>query len=371
VKTALFVDDEPHVLSGLRRMLRSLRNEWSVETAGSGRAALALLDAEAFDIVVSDMKMPGMDGAELLTHVRSLHPASIRVILSGEAERGAILKSIAPSHQYLSKPCEAQALRATLDRVHELGALLDREALRRVACSVEFLPVSPATHRDLAEALAQPAPSLSQIGRILERDAGSSANLLKLCNSAYFGVREPTGNVQRAVTYLGPVTLRDLLDAGAFPEGDTGIGVEDVPTCASVAQLAGTIAGALGLGPAAEDEARCAGLLHRLGQLVVRSAAPEHVAEFEPAEAQLGAYLLGLWGVPRTIVDAVAYQARPAEAQQAGVSVLTAVHAARALLDPRSSATLDLGYLRGLDLESRCAEWRAWAERQESAVGRA
>jgi len=69
MKNILFVDDEPVLLDGLRRSLRSMRNEWSITFAGSGEEALKVLEKAPFDVVVSDMRMPKMDGAQLLNEV--------------------------------------------------------------------------------------------------------------------------------------------------------------------------------------------------------------------------------------------------------------------------------------------------------------
>ncbi|HEU4771446.1 MAG TPA: response regulator, partial [Candidatus Udaeobacter sp.] len=86
MKRILFVDDEPKILEGLQRMLRPQRNEWEMAFAPGGEAALAMLAAENFDVIVSDMRMPGVDGAALLETVRANYPGMLRVILSGYTE---------------------------------------------------------------------------------------------------------------------------------------------------------------------------------------------------------------------------------------------------------------------------------------------
>jgi len=86
VKRVLFVDDEQGILDGLRRMLRPLRHEWEMTFATGGEQGLAALAAHPFDVVVSDMRMPVMNGLEFLVHVRERYPAVVRIILSGYAE---------------------------------------------------------------------------------------------------------------------------------------------------------------------------------------------------------------------------------------------------------------------------------------------
>ncbi|MBC8317540.1 MAG: response regulator [Desulfobulbaceae bacterium] len=119
-KRILFVDDEPNILVGLRRMLRSLRKEIDMEFAESGKEALQVMSKASFDVVVSDMRMPGMDGAELLTEVRRLYPDTIRIILSGYAAAEAIMRTETIVHQFLHKPCEPQNIKDTLLRSCQL-----------------------------------------------------------------------------------------------------------------------------------------------------------------------------------------------------------------------------------------------------------
>jgi YesN/AraC family two-component response regulator len=79
----LFVDDEPNLIDGLRRMLRSFRQRWNIAFATSGSEALELMSQRPFDVIVSDMRMPGMDGRQLLEEVEKRHPQTVRVVLSG------------------------------------------------------------------------------------------------------------------------------------------------------------------------------------------------------------------------------------------------------------------------------------------------
>ena len=101
----IFIDDEPNILSGLKRILRPLRNEWQMEFKDGGQAALESLAETPCDVVVSDMKMPGMDGAQLLSAVKDQYPNSIRIALSGETDSHMIYRCVQHAHQYLAKPC--------------------------------------------------------------------------------------------------------------------------------------------------------------------------------------------------------------------------------------------------------------------------
>ena len=93
-KRILFVDDEPMVLKGLQRTLRKMRSEWDMVFTASGKEALDLLDQQAIDVIVSDLKMPEMDGMQLLTEVKTRFPHVVRIILSGHLEHEMTLQMV-------------------------------------------------------------------------------------------------------------------------------------------------------------------------------------------------------------------------------------------------------------------------------------
>jgi YesN/AraC family two-component response regulator len=123
-KRILFVDDEPMVLQGLQRSLRTMRMEWETKFATSGPEALEMMAEAPFDVVITDMRMPGMDGAQLLDLVKAKFPRTVRIILSGQSDRETILRSVGPSHQYLSKPCDVDELKPRLNRAFALRDML-------------------------------------------------------------------------------------------------------------------------------------------------------------------------------------------------------------------------------------------------------
>jgi YesN/AraC family two-component response regulator len=98
----LFVDDEPMVLQGLQRSLHNMRAEWEVEFAGSGSEALETMARSSFDVVITDMRMPGMDGGQLLHQVKRRFPQTVRMILSGQSDQETILRLVGPTHQFLA-----------------------------------------------------------------------------------------------------------------------------------------------------------------------------------------------------------------------------------------------------------------------------
>lgn len=176
----LFVDDEPQVLSGLRRMLWDMRDRWELHFAGSGPEALALLTELPMDVVVSDARMPGMDGPTFLEEVRRRWPGAARMILSGHSDREYVMRAVKPAHQFLSKPCSPEELKATINRLLGLGEFFKDERMRRAIARLDTLPVLPAVFAELTDELRSPNTSVKTLGDIISRDVGLATGILKL-----------------------------------------------------------------------------------------------------------------------------------------------------------------------------------------------
>ncbi|MFW6147706.1 MAG: HDOD domain-containing protein [Thermodesulfobacteriota bacterium] len=386
----LFVDDEPKILQGLRRMLRSMRHEWEMEFAESGPDALNMLDREAFDVVVSDMRMPGMDGSDLLTQIQRRFPSIVRIVLSGHSDQESILKSVRPAHQYLSKPCEPELLISTVKRSCALRDLLRQESLRRIVSQTESLPCLPSLYTELMEELRLSDGSIERVGEIIEKDIGMTAKLAQLVNSSFFGLPRHISNPSQAVILLGFDTVKSLvLTVGLFSQFDpSALSVLHVESIYNHSMKTGAIARQIAKSEHIADElidnAFMAGLLHDIGKLVLAARLPEAYREvfelirqggisFPEAEteilgashADVGAYLLGLWGLPEAVVGAVAFHHNPRNCPIATFNPLTAVYAAN-ILESHNHASADIEdlkkefdseYIKRLGLNERIPAW--------------
>ena len=132
----LFVDDEPSILSSLKRLFRT--EGYTLFTAESGPAALELLKTEPIDVVVSDMRMPQMDGAQLLEQVRAGWPETARILLTGYADVSSTVAAINRGEiwRYISKPWDDDEIR-----------LVVREAVQRVRLQLENQRLTALTKR--------------------------------------------------------------------------------------------------------------------------------------------------------------------------------------------------------------------------------
>lgn len=378
-KRLLFVDDEPMVLQGIQRLLRPLRMEWEMEFAEGGAAAQTALLASPFDVVITDMMMPEIDGAAVLDFARENSPATIRLVLSGHAEQEHAMKCVGLAHQYLSKPCDAETLRKTIARVTELGFARRNERVMTLVARLKHLPSIPDIYAQIVRLLDDPDTSMEEVGAVIAGDMAMTAKILQLVNSSFFGLARSVSQPAEAVSYLGLDTLKALvLATGVFGQFETRMpyGFSAAVT-ASHSQRVGTAARTIAqceqAPRAVADQALLAGLLHDVGKLVLASNLPEEYerlpdfSHLDPLEAErqvfgtthseVGGYLLGLWGLPPAVVEAIQLHHSPAESGATEFSALTAVHVADGLFYRRTNS-MDLGWIASLGLADRLPAWR-------------
>jgi putative nucleotidyltransferase with HDIG domain len=378
----VFVDDELNILQAMGRSFHSMRNEWNMEFLSSGAAALESMAKAPADVIVSDMRMPGMDGWQLLAEVKKLYPQTVRLVLSGHADPSSVMRAVGTAQLYLAKPCESGSLKAAIVQTQMLRQLLSSDRLALLVGEVGMLPSAPTAFQEILACLQNPAASLTDAAQIIGRDVAMTANIMKLVNSAFFGSRRPITTIDRAVAYLGMDTLGALvLGHGVFQSGvATGIGGFSLEQLWQHTEQTATAARAIALSEnlsvARADEAFLAGVLHDVGKVVFATKAAglpndtmDVVAQMEAHHAEVGAYLLGLWGFPNSIVEAVAFHHTPQKASEKGFGLSGIVHVADRLVHLRSehrSASIDAGlqpgYLEALGLEHCLPKWSAAVE---------
>lgn len=354
-KRILFVDDEGNVLDGLRNVLRPQRHEWDMVFAQGPEKALALLAEQEFDVVVSDMRMPRMDGATLLAEVKRLQPQAVRMILTGQTEQESVMKSVFVAHMFLSKPCDHNLLKAVVSRACSLNAILNSEELRAAAGRVEMLPAAPRTYVALNGALTRPNCSVADLAKVIERDMGLCAKILQLVNSAFFGLPRKIGSLAEAITYIGTQTIKTLaLALEAFSgSGPHALPPDELLSLQAHSVLAGQIARRiLSQDKSKAEESFLAGVLHEVGRLIQVPPRPATERPFD--HALMGAYLLGLWGLPYPIAEAVAYHRKPRLVEHAHLELVDAVHVAHHLAAERlglpEQEDIDLDHLASVGM---------------------
>ncbi|MFP8966320.1 HDOD domain-containing protein [Pokkaliibacter sp. CJK22405] len=330
-KRVLLVDDDPLILSSLRRALRKKRDGWEIAFVQSGPVALALLEREApYDVIVTDMRMPGMDGVRLLEHIVTRYPAMGRIVLTGYAEVEDLVRATELSHQCLAKPCDIDVLIDAINQSCALQQMISSPRVREVAGSIGSLPMMPAVIRRIQQLVQSPDASMGQVAREIESDIGLASRLLKMVNSGFAGANRTIETVQDALVRLGMEHVSDLLLVNhalneLSPNNWQRFSFDAVRLrSVAVGQFARVMALQSGLSPRCADQVVMGGLLHDLGMLLFAARMPEQygqVFDLMAAEsidlpeaerriigvthAELGAYLLSLWHLPAPIIQMV------------------------------------------------------------------
>jgi len=395
----IFVDDDKNLQRAQKRMLRSVRDDWDLTFVGSASEALSRMAIHKTDVVVTDMRMPEMDGAELLEKVSRDHPEAIRIVLSGYGEKDSMVRTLATSHQFMDKPCEADLLISNIRRLIQVQNALSNGKLRDLPRTLTKLPGLPLIHHQFIQELEKSSATPETIAEIAETDISLTAKILKLTNSAYFSSASRVTNCLEAVQLLGTDFLRRLAtDSTLFelPELDErAIEIIGQLTCRSlgIGKLAANIAAAEGLEHDAQNDALIAGTLAHIGSLLLcinnltafleaqqladREMLPMAEAEqrlFGTTHAELGAYFLELWGFAPQIVEAVAVHHAPYQASADQFDIVSAVHAAQGLskisdisqdAPPTNSETLNIEHFQKIGKADRLPTWHTLKRSQQ------
>ena len=365
----LFVDDEPRVLDGLRRSLRGRRGEWEMSFANSGAEALDLLADSPHDVVVSDMRMPGMDGAELLTQVSRRYPAVARVVLSGQTELDAAIKVAIAGHRFLTKPVDVDKVAGIIGELTTYTQGPHAGTIRRIAGAVRSLP-TPAPHvAELTALLGGSDGTLANLIHAMSHNVGMTAKFLQMATSPFFCLGATAASTDSVVNVLGAPTIRALLDTGEVlwsppawgPDVEEQLG-QVIRHAVASAYLVDSLAS-----PGNRPYAQAAALLQDVGVFVCLSD-PQTPPGIRHRD--VGVELLRLWGLPAPIISAVAERDDEHRASTTGLGIAAAVRAAHLLIqqtelrDPADGTHEDelAELLAHPQLAARPTDWRRAAD---------
>ena len=390
----IFVDDEPQILKGITRMLDGAEVDWDIDTAGSGAEALQLLTEQHADVIVSDMKMPGMDGAQLLSEVSRLYPATVRIILSGQADKGAVYRAISPMHQFLSKPCEASKLQDAIRRSCSLRHLLETTSSHEIIGQITSLPSLPNVYQSVMEEIESENGSVAKVGELVAQDPAMTAKILQLANSAIFSFGSNITSPARAASMIGMDALKGMvLSISVFKSFNKsefgGFSIDALAEhCLRVGSLARHIAQCEKLSKETIGESFTSGLLHDVGKLVLAAHVKD---EFSVAVAKskseriplidaekevfgighdaVGGYLLSLWGLPQSIVEGVSFHHSPEQCKGEELTspaiVYIANHLCKSSIEPEQQATFDQ-FINEMGLADRVETWTEHSEQEKA-----
>ena len=386
MKRILFVDDELQVLEGLRMRLHRMNTKWNMVFVGAGAAAIEKMQEQPYDVIVADMHMPSMDGARLLQIVNERWPETIRIVLSGSAAQQETVRLVPLAHQYLSKPCQPHQLENVIDRCLLLHDLLNQPGLRSLVGRIRALPTLPRIYSALQGIVNDENVTLAQVARLVTADSALAARVLQIVNSAFFRLARRISSVEQAVGYLGFQAIRNLaMSVEIFSRwpGGTGAGI-DLEKLQQHVHAVTAAANSLVYKTAIADDTLLAGLLHDIGYWVLAQECPQDLrramqmaaAEAIPmyqaetavigaSHAEIGAYLLGIWGLPHPVVEAVAHHHQPERVTQIEFDVLSALVKAHSLVTTDDAAAFVGGVPEDPKIDSRYLLPQApfdWAE---------
>ncbi len=387
MKTIVLVDDDPKMGERLSRLLKPLESEWKMVNVGSGQEALTTLAAQQCDLIMTDLRMPGKDGVQLLEEVKKGYPHVVRILLTEPSDQEAALGPAGSVHQCLPKSSPLKVFQSTVTRACAIQDLLSNAVLLKLVSGMHTLPSLPTLYREVMQELQSPDASIDKIGQIIAKDPGMLTKMLQVVNSPFYGLSRRISSATQAVALLGLETIKSLvLSMKVFSQfessAQTFFSLDILWNHGMITgRYARMIAKEQGAGARSmEEDAFTAGLLHDVGLLVLATNTPDQytetlalmnqgIAEWEAerqvlgaTHAEVGGYLLGTWGLSDPIVEAVAFHHDPGRSAGHTFSPLAAVHIANVLEEQAASIdgpsiVADMDYLRACGLEPDMSKW--------------
>jgi putative nucleotidyltransferase with HDIG domain len=388
-KNLLLVDEDIFVLKALKRSLRKFSDQWTVSHAQSAQAALEQIDQGTIDVLITEVRLTAGDSELFLRSFLKRHPRAARIVLTGYTDGNAIFKFAGLAHQLLAKPWSDQTLVETIQRADLISRMLSDDKLKRTLNLIENFPSIPAVYMELSEKLRDAEASLQEIGGIIIRDPSLTIKLLQIVNSPFYGLPMPVTDPQKAVALLGLDIVKGLvLTSGIFNQF-AGQRIADFPIDAlwqhslRTANIVRQIVKNEHLGKEVGEASFVASLLHDVGKIIIAFNFPEEFNEIKSrmakegmtawraeqlllgaSHAEIGAYLLGLWGLPLIVIKAVQQHHQPPLKDQAGIDHTALVHVADAIEKTTAQSPekglvdLSAEYINHLHLNESVARWQ-------------
>ncbi len=401
MKKILFVDDEVDVLEGLKDALHQHTRRWEMTFSCGGESALDDIRSNRYDVVVSDIRMPVVDGIAVLQFVKDVQPEAIRIALTGYSDLDKTIKLTSLAQRYLTKPCNVDELDEAICRDLELVEAFDNPAVKRLAGRAGRLPGSSENQQALLESLNNVDSSLDDIAAIVEKDIALTAKILQLANSSFFRRQSSLDSAKLAVGYLGVDVIRSLVLANQLFELSNKLdGSQHIDSVAIQRHclLTATIAKEILEGSEHASAAFTAGLLHDVGKLLIAlneptlldtlmSKDPDNQGRWPNTEterqimacshAEVGGCFLNLWGIPTAVVEAATFHDTPSSVFSRHFDAVAAVHVANYLAhwvdggqdDVSAEHKLNRSYIAAYMTPEQEQQWKAIAVDSATDLG--
>jgi putative nucleotidyltransferase with HDIG domain len=385
-KKILFVN-ESATAENMQDMLDKTMEFWEIQFVRDETGVWERLENQDYDVIVLDLKTPEIDGIGLFQRVKERYPQLVRVMIAGPSDQEMVLRAIRSNHQIIAQPFNTRSLKGLIDRSCQLRDILRNEELKQNVARINYLPSLPSLYQQIITELQSPRVSVKRVADLIAQDVTMTAKILQLVNSAFFSLPQKIISPHQAVILLGIDIIKGLvLHVHVFSSFklDSRIKNFSIEDLCKHSLLVGKLAREIVLAEtnvrSMEDDALVAGLLHDIGKLILlqdpdrynqvmahcQSRTCNHYqGEYEvlgASHAEVGAYLLDLWGLPESVVRAIAFHHNPSKAMETNFSVLTAVHAANALINRKKHdgdqyPGLDLFYLLSIHKKEEISKW--------------
>lgn len=347
MKRILIVDDEAQILKALVRLF--IDTDYEVLSAEGGAQALEMLEAEKFDLVISDMRMPNMDGYDLLNRVKEMYPSILRVILSGYTDEKIVIKALQNNiaKLYLYKPWNNEQLITIVKNLFDTEDILLEKRLLEIVNNYGELPTIKKSFQAIIHLIEQDA-EFDEITREIEKDLSISSKLLHIVNSAFYGIR--TGSIKQAAVYIGMKNIRNIvLSTSIIDSLEKNKKMEKIIDDQwAFAFLTNKILAFIYeklLRKQLPDDSIAAGLMHNLGVIFLLNAYKDEYGalieksintgidlltleneKYGTTHEAIGGYLLSWWELPFPIVESAIYHHDPSDGRILNKELVAAVH---------------------------------------------
>jgi HD-like signal output (HDOD) protein len=384
----LYLENDAKVVAELIQALGS-RSEWEVAHAENVQEARQIARKQPIDVALLSATIPETDPIAIAEELTQQHRKVTIFILAPDAETGGGLAYASGRFQWLEKPCPTATLISAVERMASLVSWLTNNTTIELVSGLHSLPTIPSNYQGVIRAIHSPHSSVQDIAEALGKDMGITSRVLQVANSAYYGYSQKITSPMEASMLLGIDTLKSLVRythvLNNFPQTPTTNAIFDQVWrhSSGVAAIARKIALLHTQDETLGDEAFTAALLHDIGKVVLTSIKPAEFKEvmlqasvtkspihliervkLKTTHAETGAYLLSLWGIPFSILEAVAWHHYPSECKEKKFSALTCVHVAnvaehsrRGGEDDKGLPALDEAYLAQLGVLKEAQEW--------------
>lgn len=386
----LLVDEDKLVLKALNRSLRTIKDQWDISHSQTPRQALKLLDRTAIDVLITEVRLTNADSERFLREFLRKQPHAARIVLTGYTNPNAIFKYAGLAHQLLAKPWDNQTLIETILRANLISDLLADPHLKRTLNLIENFPVIPSVFIELTEKLKSSETSLQDVGEIIIRDPALTIKLLQIVNSPYYGLPVAVAEPRKAVSLLGLDIIKGfVLTSGLFQRYEKhrlkNLAVDELwRHSMETANIVRHIAKQEQLQKDVAETSYIASLLHDIGKIIIAEHFPDEFNEvclnsradniplwkaeqsvLGATHAEIGAYLLGLWGLPMTVINAVLEHHQPRMQEHSEIDQTALLHVANAFERERrhrqgeETGPMDINadYIRHLDIHQNVETW--------------